>query len=63
MNVEELLKLWSEKSKPNDMSQLRNDVKVVADLSTIIVEEFENAGFSREEALIILTEIIKANKQ
>ena len=63
MNVEELLKLWSEKSKPNDMSQLRNDVKVVADLSTIIVEEFENAGFSRAEALILLTEIIKANKQ
>jgi len=63
MNVEELLKLWSEKSKPNDMSQLRNDVKEVADLSTIIVEEFENAGFSRAEALILLTEIIKANKQ
>lgn len=62
MNVEELLKLWSEKSKPNDMSQLRNDIKEVADLSTIIVEEFENAGFSRAEALIILTEIIKANK-
>lgn len=63
MNVEELLKLWSDKSKPNDMSQLRNDVKEVADLSTIIVEEFENAGFSRAEALILLTEIIKANKQ
>lgn len=62
MNVEELLKLWSEKSKPNDMSQLRNDVKEVADLSAMIIEEFENAGFSRAEALIILTEIIKANK-
>ena len=61
MNIDELLKLWSEKAEPADMSDIRNDLRTVAEYSVMMVEEFVNAGFSRGEALLLMAEIIKAN--
>ena len=61
LNIDELLKLWSEKSEPVDMSGLRNDFKVAAEYSVAMVEEFENAGFSRKEAIAILIGVLQAN--
>lgn len=61
MNIDELLKLWSEKAEPADMSSIRNDIRAVAEYSAVMVEEFVNAGFSRGEALLLMSEIIKAN--
>ena len=61
LNIDELLKLWSEKAEPADMSSIRNDIRTVAETSAMIVEEFQQAGFSRGEALLLLTETIKAN--
>lgn len=61
LNIDELLKLWSEKSEPADMSGLRNDFKTVAEYSVTMVEELENAGFSRKEAIAILIGVLQAN--
>lgn len=61
LNIDELLKLWSEKAEPADMSDIRNDLRTVAEHSAMMVEEFVNAGFSRGEALLLMSEIIKAN--
>ena len=61
LNIDELLKLWSEKSEPVDMSGLRNDFKAAAEYSVAMVEEFENAGFSRKEAIAILIGVLQAN--
>ena len=61
LNIDELLKLWSEKAEPADMSDIRNNLRTVAEYSAMMVEEFVNAGFSRGEALLLMSEIIKAN--
>ena len=63
LNIDELLKLCSEKAEPADMSGLRNDIRTVAETSSMVVEEFQQAGFSREEALELLIEIINMIKK
>jgi len=61
LNIDGLLKLWAEKSEPKDITQIRNNLREGAELCAMMVEEFEQAGFSRVEALLLLSEFIKAN--